>query len=147
MPTLLRRPTPLLQASRSRSLLPLCIAVLMLATITVFAVSRGASQDNKDQDAANVERNAIVQFASLLYREVGSAAVVTVQASDLDKVNLIRPQQGGDRYWIELFYRGGDYVLQNVDRLVFLRRDAGVQQVKVPVNLVRGDRLGFPFVN
>jgi hypothetical protein len=53
----------------------------------------------------------------------------------------------GEAHWLELFYHQGDYVLQRVDSITFYRRDGALQQMKVAVNLVGMEKMGFPFVN
>ncbi|MCB9880204.1 MAG: hypothetical protein H6832_00305 [Planctomycetes bacterium] len=147
MSTLIRRAEQPLQASKSVPTLAI-VLTCAIALALVSLASGLSGQDTGKDDAAQIEKNAIVHFASLLYREAGTNEMVSVAAADLEKIQLVRPVQGGGSdYWVELFYRGGDYVLQRVNRLVFLRRDGGAQQMKLPVNLVRADRMGFPFVN
>lgn len=105
----------------------------------------GQTQDGKP-DGDILARKAIVHFATLIYRESGTSKDIRVPASNLERLQLVRPDQGND-YWIELFYRGGDYVFQRIDKVVFLRRDSTAQQMKLPVNLVAPRTMGFPFVN
>lgn len=121
------------------------LVLTIAASCVFFLASMGTSQDPKDV-ADGIERKAIVHFAMLVFREEGQTEKRRIPAADLDRIQLIRPM-GGDDYWLELFYRGGDYGMQKIDLLVFLRRDGAAQQMKLPVNLVRADRMAFPFVN
>lgn len=132
---------------RSSKGLGLFGALGILVAAGLLLASAGFSQDVKPEGREpELERKAIVHFATLSYLPTNGTTEVRVPASILERVQLVRPHEGAT-FWIELFYRGGDYVLQKVDKLTFLRRDANSQQMKVQVNLVHPARMGFPFVN
>ncbi len=124
------------------------ILVVGLVWVTRPALAQTTPQDGQAVSKAGTmtERRAIVHFASLAYQPTGKGKERRVRARDVARIQLVRAETG-ESYWLELFYHSGDYVMQKIDGLIFYRRDGTEQQMKVAVNLVGFDKIGFPFVN
>ncbi len=123
-------------------LLAISLAGLLLVAVLPDVLRAQATPGQRSTN----EVKATVHFASLRYTPTGGKSSVHVPAGDVARIQLVRSTTG-EAHWLELFYHQGDYVLQRVDSITFYRRDGALQQMKVAVNLVGMEKMGFPFVN